>query len=147
MNEIDQGNICLIEWMRLGSLGSMGPLFRLINRHHFHSKAILGVPKRRRFITRHGVRLTAPRGPASPPNCHTGRNRPKELTLNRLRAVIRSVQGERQWITGPAAPLDLAAPVILGPRAQPTPLLIEGTSHSLEWTHIAGASHFPLLFT
>jgi hypothetical protein len=33
-----------------------------------------------------------------------------------------SIQGERRWITGLAAPLDPAAPVILGPRAQPTSL-------------------------
>jgi hypothetical protein len=49
MNEIDQGNVSLIEWMRVGSLGSMGPLVRPINRHNRHSKAILGVPERRRF--------------------------------------------------------------------------------------------------
>jgi hypothetical protein len=51
-----------------------------------HSKAILGVPERRRFITRHGVRPATPRGPTAPPNRHTGRNRPKERTLNRLRS-------------------------------------------------------------
>jgi hypothetical protein len=35
-------------------------------------------------------------------------------------AVIRGIQRERRWITGPAAPPDPDAPVILGPRAQPT---------------------------
>jgi hypothetical protein len=50
MNEIDQGNVSLNEWMRLGSLGSMGPLVRPINRHNRHSKAILGVPEQRWFI-------------------------------------------------------------------------------------------------
>jgi hypothetical protein len=80
MIEIDQGNASLIEWMRLGSLGSMGPLVRPINHHNCHSQAILGIPERRRFITRHGVWATAP------PNRHIGRNRPKEPTLNRLRS-------------------------------------------------------------
>jgi hypothetical protein len=35
----------LIEWMKLGSLGSMVPLVRPFNRHNHHSKAILGVPE------------------------------------------------------------------------------------------------------
>jgi hypothetical protein len=64
MNEIHRGNVSLIEWMWLGSLGSMSPLVRPINRHNLHSKAILGVPEQRRFITRHRV------GPAAPPNHH-----------------------------------------------------------------------------
>jgi hypothetical protein len=88
MNEIDQGNVGLIEWMRLGSFESMGPLVRPFNRHNRHSKAVLGVPERRWFITRHGV------GPAAPPNRHTGRNRPKEPTLNRLRS---SDQERPRW--------------------------------------------------
>jgi hypothetical protein len=46
------------------------------------------------------------------------RNRPSTTSG----VVIRSVQGERWWITGPAAPLDLAAPMILSPRAQLTSL-------------------------
>jgi hypothetical protein len=70
----------LIEWMRVGSVGSMGPLVRPINHHNHHSKAILGVPEGRRFISRHGV------GPAAPPNRQTEKNRPKEPTLNRLRS-------------------------------------------------------------
>jgi hypothetical protein len=64
----------------------MGPLVRLINRHNRHSKAILGIPERRRFITRLGIGPAAPRGPTAPPNRHTGRNRPKAPTLNRLRS-------------------------------------------------------------
>jgi hypothetical protein len=80
MNEIDQGNVGLIKWMRSGSLGSMGPLVRPINHHNCHSKAILGIPERRWFITRHRV------GPAAPPNRHTRRNRPMEQTLNHLRS-------------------------------------------------------------
>jgi hypothetical protein len=60
MNEINPENIDLIERMRLASLGSMGPLVRPINRHNRHFKAILGVPERRRFITRLGVGLAAP---------------------------------------------------------------------------------------
>jgi hypothetical protein len=61
-------NVGLIEWIRLGSLGSMGPLVRPINHHNRHSKAILGIPEQRQFITWHGV------GPAAPPNRQTGRN-------------------------------------------------------------------------
>jgi hypothetical protein len=81
MNEIDQGNVSLIEWMRLGSLGSMGPLIRPFNHHNRHSKATLGIHERMQFITRHRV------GPVAPPNRHTRRNRPKEPTLNRLRSI------------------------------------------------------------
>jgi hypothetical protein len=69
----------------VGSLGSMGPLVRPINHHNRHSKAILGVPGWRQFITRHEVGPIAPRGLAAPPNRHTRRNRPKAPTLNRLR--------------------------------------------------------------
>jgi hypothetical protein len=112
MNEIHRGNVSLIEWMWLGSLGSMSPLVRLINRHNLYSKAILGVPERRQFITRHRV------GPAAPPNHHARWNRP----LTTSGAVIRSVQGERWWIIGPVAPLDPAAPMILVPCVQPTSL-------------------------
>jgi hypothetical protein len=86
MNEIDQGNVGLIERMRLGSLGSIGPLVRPINRHNSHSMAILCVPERRWFITRHRVGVVAPRGLAAPPDRHTKQNRPKEPTLNHLRS-------------------------------------------------------------
>jgi hypothetical protein len=112
MNEINQENVGFIEWMRLGSLGSMGPLLRPINRRNHHSKAILGVPERRQFITRHGVGPAAPRGPAAPPNRHIGRNWPSTASG----VVIRSIQGKRRWITGPAAP------VKMGPCAQLTSL-------------------------
>jgi hypothetical protein len=47
MNEIDQGNVSLIEWMKLWSLGSMGPPLRPINHHNRHSKTILSVTRRR----------------------------------------------------------------------------------------------------
>jgi hypothetical protein len=86
MNEIHQGNVGLIKWRRLGSLGSMGPLVWPFNHHNRHSKAILGIPERRWFITRHGGGPAAPRGPAAPPNRRAGRNRPKEPTFNRLRS-------------------------------------------------------------
>jgi hypothetical protein len=68
MNNIDQGNIGLIEWMNLGSLGSMGPLVRQINCHNHHFKTIPSIPERRKFIPRHRCGSTAPRGPAAPPN-------------------------------------------------------------------------------
>jgi hypothetical protein len=58
----------------------MGPPLRLINHHNHHSKSILSVTKRRRFIPR----LRG--GPTAPPNRHTGPNRRKEPTLNRLRS-------------------------------------------------------------
>jgi hypothetical protein len=77
MNEIDQGNIGLIEWMKLWSLGSMGPPPRPINCHNCHSKTILSVTGQRRFITRLGVGPAAPRGPAAPPNRHTDRTDPQ----------------------------------------------------------------------
>jgi hypothetical protein len=64
----------------------MGPPLRPINRYNRHSKAILSVTKRRRFIPRLRGGSTAPREPAAPPNRHTGQNRRKEPTLNRLRS-------------------------------------------------------------
>jgi hypothetical protein len=106
MNEIHQGNVGLIKWMRLGSLGSMGPLVRPFNCHNRHSKAILGVPERRRFITCHKDGPATPRGPTAPPNHHAGRNRPSTASG----AVIRGIKGERQWITRSVVPLDPAAP-------------------------------------
>jgi hypothetical protein len=51
-------NVGLIQRWRLGS---MGPLVRPLNCHNCHSKVILGVPKRRRCITRHGGGPAAPR--------------------------------------------------------------------------------------
>jgi hypothetical protein len=80
MNKIDQGNVGSIEWMNLGSLRSMGPLVRLINCHNRHSKAILSIPKRRRFIPQHRG------GPAAPPNRRADRNRHKLPTFNHLRS-------------------------------------------------------------
>jgi hypothetical protein len=122
MNEIHQGNIGLIEWRRLGSLGSMGPLVRPINRHNRHCKAILGIPEQRRIIPWHRGGPAAPRGSAAPPNCRVGRNRPRHRPLTASGAVTRGIQGKRWWVTRLAAPLDPSAPVILGPRAQPTSL-------------------------
>jgi hypothetical protein len=52
-------NISLIQRWRLGS---MGPLFRPLNRHNRHSEAILGVLECRRCITRHGGGPAASRG-------------------------------------------------------------------------------------
>jgi hypothetical protein len=80
MNEIDQGNVGLIKWMKLWSLGSMGPPLRSINRHNRHSKSILSITKWTRFIPR----LRG--GPAAPPNHHIGQNWHKEPTLNRHRS-------------------------------------------------------------
>jgi hypothetical protein len=86
MNKIDQGNVGLIEWMKLWSLGSMGPPLRSINRHNCHSKTILSVPGRRWFIPRHRGGTAAPRGPAAPPNRRADQNRLKLPTFNRLRS-------------------------------------------------------------
>jgi hypothetical protein len=58
----------------------MGPLVGLINRHNRHSQVILGVPERRQCITRHEG------GRATPIHPRAGRNRRKELTINRLRS-------------------------------------------------------------
>jgi hypothetical protein len=86
MNKIDQRNVSLIEWMKLWSLGSMGPPLRPINRHNRHSKAILSVLGRRCFIPRHWGGPAAPRGLAAPPNRRADRNRLKSPTFNRLRS-------------------------------------------------------------
>jgi hypothetical protein len=86
MNEIYQGNIGVIEWMKLWSLGSMGPPLRSINRHKRHSKSILSVTRWRRFIPRLRGGPAAPRGSATPPNRHTGQNWRKQPTLNHLRS-------------------------------------------------------------
>jgi hypothetical protein len=86
MNEIDQWNVNLIKWMRLGSHGSMGPLVRPINRHNRHSKAILGVPERRRFIPRQRGGPAAPKRLDAPPNGCADRNRHKIPTFNHLRS-------------------------------------------------------------
>jgi hypothetical protein len=58
----------------------MNPPLRAINRHNCHSKAILSVPERRRFIPRHRG------GSAAPLNRHADRNRLKLPTFNRLRS-------------------------------------------------------------
>jgi hypothetical protein len=83
--------------------------------------------------------LATPRGSDAPSNRHTGQNRRKEPTLNRLKARIRSVQVKRQWIIGLAAPLDLTAPMKMGPRAQPTSLtykrsLTPARSNTQHWS-------------
>jgi hypothetical protein len=87
-----------------------------LNCHNRHSKSILSVTKRRLFIPR----LRG--GLAAPPNRHTGQNRRKQPTFNHLRSKDQNVQVERRWITRPATPPHPAAPVILGPRDQPTSL-------------------------
>jgi hypothetical protein len=122
MNEIDQGNVCLIEWMTLGSLGSMGPLLRPINRHNHHSKAILGVPKRRRFIPRHRGGPAASRGSAARPNCHAGWNRSKAPTLNHLKSSDQGHPSREAVNHRAGAPPHLAAPVKMVPHAQRTSL-------------------------
>jgi hypothetical protein len=68
----------------------MGPLVRMLNRHNSHSEAILGIPKRKRCITRHGGGPVAPRGPATPIHSRAGQNRPTTASG----AVINGVQGE-----------------------------------------------------
>jgi hypothetical protein len=100
----------------------MGPLVRPFNYHNRHSNTIIGVLGQRQFIPRHRVGPAAPRGPAAPPNRHTWRNRPKEPTLNRLRSSDQKRPRQQEVDHRLAAPLDLVAPVILGPRAQPTSL-------------------------
>jgi hypothetical protein len=143
MNKIDQGNVGLIEWMNLGSLGSMGPLVRPVNRHNYHSKAILGVLERRRFIQRHRGGPAALRGSVAPSNRSADRNRHKIPTFNLLtskdqehpsREAVdhragRTCSSGRTYENGPTHPTDLTC-------------LSKGTSHSLEQTHSAGASHF-----
>jgi hypothetical protein len=86
MNKIEQENVGLIEWMKLCSLGSMGPPLRPINHHNCHFNTIQSVTKRRRFIPQLGGGPVAPRRLAAPPNRHTNQNQRKELTLNRLRS-------------------------------------------------------------
>jgi hypothetical protein len=63
------------------------------------------------------------------------KNRPSTAS----RARIRSVQVKRQWIIGLAAPLDLTAPMKMGPRAQPTSLtykrsLTPARSNTQHWS-------------
>jgi hypothetical protein len=122
LNKIDQGNIGLIEWMRFGSLGSVGPLVRSINRHNLHPKVILGVQSE--GGSSHSTEQGWPHleGQLHLPTVIPGETDPRNRPSTASGAVIRSVQGERPWITGPAAPLDPTAPVILGPCAQPTSL-------------------------
>jgi hypothetical protein len=122
VNEINQGNIGLIKLMRLGSLGSMGPQVQPINHHNRHSKAILGVPERRRFIPQHRGGPAAPRGPDTPPTAILAEIDPRNRPSTASGAVIRSVQSERWWIIGLAAPPHPTTLVKMGPRAQPTSL-------------------------
>jgi hypothetical protein len=59
-----------------------------------------------------------PHLPTAIPAKTNARNRPSTASGAR----IRSVQVKRRWIIGPAAPLDRAAPMKMGPHAQPTSL-------------------------
>jgi hypothetical protein len=129
MNKIDQGNVGLIEWTKLWSLGSMGPLLWPINHHNRHSKAILSVPERRRCIPHLPTAMRTETDTSYRPSTASG-------------ARIRRVQVERRWIIGPAKLPHPTAPMKMGPHAQPTSLPIKGASHPLERIHIAGASHF-----
>jgi hypothetical protein len=86
MNEIHSRNVGSIKWWRLGSLGSMGPLNRSLNRCNCHPEAIQGVPEHSRCITQHGGGPAAPRGPAAPINLCVERNQPMEPTYNHLRS-------------------------------------------------------------
>jgi hypothetical protein len=83
MDDIHRWMVGLIQRWRLGS---MRPLVRSLNHHNHHSEAILGVPKWRRCITQHRGGLSAPKGPATPIHLFAERNRPNELTFNRLRS-------------------------------------------------------------
>jgi hypothetical protein len=100
----------------------MGPPLRSINRHNRHSKSILSVTKRRRFIQWLRGGPAAPRGLAAPPNCHTGQKQCKEPTLNRLRSKDQERPRKEAVDHKAAAPLDPSAPVIFGSHAQPTSL-------------------------
>jgi hypothetical protein len=70
-----------IKRLRLEALGLMDPH---LTATIVIPRAILSVTKRRRFIPRLRGGPDAPRGPAAPPNRHTGQYRRKEPTLNRL---------------------------------------------------------------
>jgi hypothetical protein len=64
----------------------MGPPLRPINRHNSHSKTILSVTERRRFIPRLRGEPAAPRGPAAHPSRRANQNRLKLPTFNHLRS-------------------------------------------------------------
>jgi hypothetical protein len=139
MNEIDQGNIGLIEWMRLGSLGSIGPLVRPINRHNHYSKEILSIPEWRWFITRHGVGPAAPRGRVHLPTVIAGETDP-QLPQEQWSETSKARGSGSQGLSHPLIWTHLWywAHALNRP-----PLPIKSTSHSLDWTHSAGASPFP----
>jgi hypothetical protein len=111
-----------IEWMKLWSLGSMGPPLRLTNCHNHHSKSILSVTKWRRFIPWLRGGPAASRGSTAPPNRHTTKTVARNQPSTASGARIRSVQVKRQWIIGPAAPPHPATPMKMGPHPQPTSL-------------------------
>jgi hypothetical protein len=109
------------------------PPLQPINHYNRHSKSILSVTKRRRFIPR------LKGGSAAPPNRHIGQNRRKEPTLNRLRSKDQERPSQRRWIIGPATPPHPAAPMKMGPRPQPTSLtykrsLTPAGSHTPRWS-------------
>jgi hypothetical protein len=128
-------NVSLIQRWRLES---MGPLVRPLNRHNRHSEVILGVPERRRCITRHEGGRTAPIHPC------VRWNRPKEPTFNRLRSTDQG-RPRREAVDHRGRPHLLIRPhLTYCPNALHRPSLpIKGTSHSLDWKHNAGASPFP----
>jgi hypothetical protein len=97
--------------VKIGSTCIYGPT---LNRHNRHSKSILSVTKRRRFIPHLRGGSATPRGPVAPPNRHTGQNRCKEPTSTASGERIRSVQVRRRWIIGPAAHPHPAAPMKMG---------------------------------
>jgi hypothetical protein len=94
MNEIDQQNVRLIEWMKFWSLGLMGPPLWPINRHSRHSKIILSVTWRRRFMPHLRGGPDAPRGSAAPPNRHADQNRLKLPTFNCIRSKDQERPGQ-----------------------------------------------------
>jgi hypothetical protein len=122
MNEIDEGNVGVIEWMKLWSLGSMGPPLRPINHHNHHSKSILSITKRRRFIPWHRGEPPHLEGRPHLPTAILAKTNVRNQPPTASGARIKSVQVKRWWIIGLAAPPHTIAPMKMGPRPQPTPL-------------------------
>jgi hypothetical protein len=116
-----------IKRLRLEALGSMNPH---LTARTVIPRPILSVTKRRRFIPR----LRG--GPAAPLNRHTGQNRRKEPTLNRLRSKDQERRSQEAVDHRASRTLDPAAPMKMGPRPQPTSLtykrsLTPAGSHTL----------------
>jgi hypothetical protein len=122
MNKIYQGNVGLIEWMKLWSLGSMGPPL-----HRSTTTTVIPRPfwvSLREEGSSHGIEVGRPHLEGWP---HLPTTVPTEIDSSYLpsttsEARIRSVQVKRRWIIGSAAPPHPVTPMKMGPRAQPTSL-------------------------